>query len=143
MDLPSAADSIINILTELKTSTANIPEKLDGIANTVFQPLYEKVNQLETEIRGNDYLDFIRQEVQSYHDLVLDQKIREISTHFNAELEQLKKRCNNLENLPDPSYVRAELQTEGQGVEDTVSNPGNEAESNPATKRSTKGRAPS
>jgi exonuclease VII large subunit len=143
MDLPSAADKIVEELNALNTNINSIPKTLAEVVDLATQTLSKRVDQLESKIHGNEFQDQIRNAVQEHNDLVLDNKINSISTGFSTELEELKRRFDSFENRLGSSDIQAEPQAEGQDGEDTMSHPGNEAESNPATKRSTKGRAPS
>jgi exonuclease VII large subunit len=136
MDLPSAADSIVSSLNEIKQSLAETLEKLDGVTHTTAHPLYERLERLEAEIRGNSYRDFIRQEVQNHNDQVLDQKISKISTEFQHEIERLEQRIDD----PSAQYkIQAAPASTEQTIEDKPPNPDPQTKSNAATKRPPKG----
>jgi hypothetical protein len=126
MDLPSAANKIISQLKDLNISTAKVPLKLDEIADAVAQPLYERVKQLEEEIHGNTYRDFIRQEVQRHNDLVLDRKINDSVKLFQNKLNHLEQRVAELEHghgRPYPQVVSADTEYD---ADNAATNEGNE-----------------
>lgn len=66
MDLPSAADKIIQHLEMLISNTADISVRLDEVVKLAIQPLYERINQLEAEISGKDFRGCHPQEEQEY-----------------------------------------------------------------------------
>jgi tetrahydromethanopterin S-methyltransferase subunit B len=133
MDLPSASNKIINQLKELNSSTAQIPTKLDGIAIAINQPLHERIDRLEAEIYGNNYRDFIREEVQKHNDLVLEQKIKDLSNQFSAALRSLEQRITALENWAGQSEVYDVSEASEPGIDDTVTDSGDETHSDSAT----------
>jgi serine protease inhibitor len=146
MDLPLAANKIITQLKDLNISTAEIPTKLDEIASAVVQPFHERIEKLEEEIHGNNYRDFIRQEVQNHNDIILDRKIQEISTLFQNELNRLEQRITAVErwhkqsDTSDTPDIPADIEND---ADDASTDSGNDTNPNSTTKRPPKGRTSS
>jgi hypothetical protein len=132
MDLPSAADKLVDQLKKLNVSTAEIPIKLNKIADAIIQPMDERIGQLEAEIHGNAYRDFIRQEVQNHNDRVLDHKIHELSTQFQTGLQCLEARIAAIEHWHSQANLQDNpVETESSTTDiDEVSNSDDEINSN-------------